>query len=191
MSKPPPLKITCTSSDCPEDLHCFRPTSWKRPDPEPKCRDCGADLVEWERLHRRDPADFEFLLAELPKELIRHHYWHMDVPDSIRERTHRYRPEVIAQRTKKAVRSRVAYPAGEWDGTQTPMEEAPNAQIYFLGMHAVACCCRKCMQYWHGIPRDRALSDQELSYFTSLVWLYVCRRLGWDGLEEMLVPSGD
>ena len=189
MTEPEPLKITCTSSDCEADLHCFRPTRWKTPDPHPTCRDCGADLVEWERLHQRDFADYPFLFEELPKELIRHHCWHMDIPEHVLERTKRYHPEVIASRTKKAVRSRVAEPADEWDGTQTKMPESPEAQIYFMGMHATACCCRKCMQYWHGIPMDRELTEKELTYFASLVWLYVCQRMKWHGLGEVLIPQ--
>jgi len=190
-TQPSPLKITCSSSDCQQDLHCFRPTSWKNPDPHPRCRDCGADLIEWERVHRRDFGDSEFLFVQLPKELIRHHFWHFEIPDSLRERSERYSQRVIAGRTRKAVRGRVAKAAGEWDGTQTPMEEAKGAQIYHLGMHATACCCRKCMQYWHGIPQDRPLSETELDYFAALVWAFVCRRLDWQGVEELISDADD
>jgi hypothetical protein len=57
--------------------------------------------------------------------------------------------------------------------------------VYFLGMHAVAACCRKCMEYWHGIPRERALTAEEVTYFASLVWLYVCHKLDWPDAGEM------
>jgi hypothetical protein len=146
--------------------------------------------VNWERLHERDFADYRFLFSELPKELIRHHCWHMEIPEHVLVKARRYRPEVIADRTRKAVRARVAEPADVWDGTQTKMPESPEAQIYFMGMHATACCCRKCMLYWHGIPLDRALTDEELTYFTSLVWLYVCQRMDWDALESLLISEG-
>jgi Domain of unknown function (DUF4186) len=190
MTEPPPLKITCTASECAEDLHCFRPRSWKKPDPHPRCRDCGADLIEWERLHLRDPRDTDFLFSQLPKELVRHHFWHCEIPARVRAGAERYSREVIARRTRAALRSRVAAPAGEWDGTQTAMDPGKGAQIYHFGMHASACCCRKCMLYWHGIPQERALSDEELDYFSTLVWLYVCRRLGWPG-EEGLIADVD
>jgi ribosomal protein L34E len=182
----PPLQIKCTDSECESDLHCFRPKSWKKPEAHPRCRDCGADLVEWERLHRRDLEDCAFLFAELPKELVRHHFWHCEIP----ERTHRsaeyFSREVIARRTRGAIRARVSDAANDWDGTQTPMDPEKGAQIYHFGMHATACCCRKCMQYWHGIPRERPLTEEELDYFSTLVWLYVCTRMGWQESEGLI-----
>jgi Domain of unknown function (DUF4186) len=186
MTGPPPLKITCTSSDCAKDLHCFRPKSWKEADPHPRCRDCGADIVEWERLHLRNIDDKEFLFAELPKELIRHHFWHCEIPSEVRVSSERYRREVIAKRTKGAIRSRVYGVPGDWDGTQTTMDPAKGAQIYHWGMHATACCCRKCMLYWHGVPLDRELTENELAYFSELVWAYVCQRMGWDADRGLL-----
>jgi hypothetical protein len=185
----PPLEIKCTSSECEADLHCFRPKSWKRPEPHPTCRDCGADLIEWERLHRRDLADATFLFSQLPKELIRHHFWHCEIPAKVRSSAERYSREVIAKRTRGAVRSRVAGPANEWDGTQTTMDPAKGAQIYHFGMHATACCCRKCMQYWHGIPMDRELTEEELDYFSTLVWLFVCQRLEWSDIETLITNA--
>jgi len=102
-----------------------------------------------------------------------------------------FRPQVIARRTKKAIRSRVAASSDDifMDGTQTPNERSPNVQIYFLGMHAVAACCRKCIQYWHGIPMERPLSDAELTYLDALVWLFVCQRLDWPEHIDLLVPQ--
>jgi hypothetical protein len=187
---PPPLEIKCTSSECGEDLHCFRPKSWKNPDRHPRCRDCGADLIEWERLHRRDIDDSDFLFAELPKELIRHHFWHCEIPDRVRGSAERYSRAVIARRTRQAIRSRVASAANDWDGTQTTMDPEKGAQIYHWGMHATACCCRKCMLYWHGIPRERPLSADQLEYFARLTWLYVCRRMNWQEVEG-LIDDGD
>lgn len=180
-------KLTCTDSDCDRDLHCFRPTSWVNPDPAPRCRDCGADLIAWEQLHQRQISNADLLFSQLPKELIRHHFWHMDIPESMIRKTKRYRPEVIADRTEKAIRSHVGEAADDWDGQQTPMEHADNAQIYFCGMHATACCCRKCMQYWHGIPADRPLTEAEITYFAALVWKYVCIRIGWSEHHDLLL----
>jgi hypothetical protein len=151
------------------------------------CRECGADLVDWETLHRRDISQIETLFNELPKELIRHHYWHIEIPQQVRERAEHYRPEVIADRTRRAVHSRVAEPAGTWDGTQTPAVDSKNRQIYFMGMHAVAACCRRCMEYWHGVSPDRPLSEDEEGYFAALVWAYVCRRLDWGEQSELIL----
>ena len=64
-------------------------------------------------------------------------------------------------------------PAHPWhDGFQTPMaDEAPNAIAY--GQHATATCCRRCLEYWHGIPQGQPLADGELDYLTELVCLYI------------------
>jgi hypothetical protein len=93
---------------------------------------------------------------------------------------------VIARRTRGAIRARVSDAANDWDGTQTSMDPEKGAQIYHFGMHATACCCRKCMQYWHGIPRERPLTEEELDYFSTLVWLYVCTRMGWQESEGLI-----
>lgn len=190
MTETKPLKMSCTDSRCEEDLHCFRPKRGMAPTERGRCRDCGADLVDWETVHERDINQVTQLFAELPKELIRHHYWHMAIPQDIREKAERYRREVVANRVVKAIGSRLSAPSGEiyHDGTQTPMEDSPGAQIYYLGMHATATCCRKCMEYWHGIPREEALTDEQLSYFVALVWLYVCQRLGWKDSVQLLAP---
>ena len=185
-----PLKISCTDSDCAADLHCFRPTPQMAERERGRCRDCGADVVDWEIAHARDLAQAGRLFGELPKELIRHHYWHMELPAPIRAKALRFRPEVLATRTQRAVTSRVAAPAEEIfrDGTQTPDEHSGDAQIYFLGMHAVATCCRKCMEYWHAIPRERQLDESDQRYFAALVWMYVCHKLDWADKAGLLSP---
>lgn len=188
---PEPLKVSCTDSDCSADLHCFRPAKSMGPEDAGRCRDCGADLVDWETVQTRDINQVEKLFSELPKELIRHHYWHFEIPSEIVRKANRWKRETVAERTQKAIHSRVGPPSREIyrDGTQTPMEHGPEAQIYFLGMHATACCCRKCMEYWHGIPRDRRLTPEDEAYFSALVWLYVCQRLGWQDDIGLLAPS--
>jgi hypothetical protein len=49
--------------------------------------------------------------------------------------------------------------------------------IVFYGQHATACCCRICMQYWHGIPKGRALTKDEIEYLTKLIMTYVIERV--------------
>jgi hypothetical protein len=189
-SLPEPLKISCVDSKCDADLHCFRPTRGMTEDERGRCRNCGADQVDWETLHRRDLAHMDALFAELPKELIRHHYWHMPIPERIAGKAQRVRPEVVAERTRAAIHSRVGPPSSELfrDGTQTPNEHGSDAQIYYLGMHAVAACCRKCMEYWHGIPREQRLAPVQEQYFAALVWAYVCQRMGWPEHDGLVAP---
>jgi Domain of unknown function (DUF4186) len=190
MAEREPLKVSCTDSACDQDLHCFRPARGMGEDERGRCRDCGADLVDWETVHRREIERIDTVFAELPKELIRHHYWHYELPQAMLDRTAHWRRETVAKRTRAAIHSRVGPPSNEIfrDGTQTHDEHSEHAQIYFLGMHAVAACCRKCMEYWHGIPRDRRLTEEEERYFAALVWAYVCERMGWQDSLEVIEP---
>lgn len=55
------------------------------------------------------------------------------------------------------------------DGKQTPWKGHP----VFVGQHATATCCRKCMEKWHKIPRNKVLNDDELSYFSELVMIWI------------------
>jgi hypothetical protein len=79
--KPPPLDIKCTSVDCDNDLHCFKQLRKMTPDQRGRCRACGADLVDWDRLHRRDESDARHTFEALQRELIRHHFFHKPVDD--------------------------------------------------------------------------------------------------------------
>jgi len=38
---------------------------------------------------------------------------------------------------------------------------------------ATATCCRKCLEKWHGIPKDRDLTSREIDYVVSVItrWL--------------------
>jgi predicted Fe-S protein YdhL (DUF1289 family) len=55
------------------------------------------------------------------------------------------------------------------DGQQTPMRGHP----VFVAQHATACCCRGCLEKWHGIPAGRELTDEERSHVLAVLerWL--------------------
>ena len=48
--KPAPLDVKCTSADCENELHCFKQLRKMSDEERGKCRYCGADLVDWDRL---------------------------------------------------------------------------------------------------------------------------------------------
>lgn len=73
--EPAPLDIRCTRSECGSDLHCFKRSRKMTPDQAGQCRSCGAELVDWERVRRRDIADAASTFAALKREWIRHHFW--------------------------------------------------------------------------------------------------------------------
>lgn len=182
--KPPPLDIKCTSTDCDNDLHCFKQLKKMTPDQRGKCRACGADLVDWKRLHRRDMRDAAHTFSALQHELIRHHFFHRSVDDVARR--HAQRKGRIA--LKAAARDRldkylaVAEPAR--DGRQTPLE----GNAVFYAQHATATCCRTCLEYWHDIPKGRALTAEEFDYCVTLVDLFLDEKLPDLADEPIKVP---
>ena len=79
--------------------------------------------------------------------------------DKIREHAYdfiskRLRPEVI-----------------ENDGKQTPWRGHP----VFVAQHATGCCCRGCLEKWHGIKKGHKLSDKEIDYIVSVIMEYIRR----------------
>ena len=177
-----PLRITCTSTDCENPLeptHCFKPKRGQ-PGAQGTCRQCGADLVDWERVHERNLSDVANTFTALENETFRRHMMHVDVPPKVQELALRRGVDVLRERTEKAVRSALKKPrsANAYDGRQTPRETSASARIQHYAQHATATCCRQCLEYWHAIPAEDELSDEQLEYCIALAWEYIDRRLG-------------
>ncbi len=169
-----PLSITCTSSDCESGLHCFKATRQMRErNEEGRCRSCGVDLIAWDRIHQRDAGDVEHTFAALKKEMFRHHYWHIPIDQYAMNHARRKGWTGL----KIALRARLAKYLGteepNYDGRQTPLK----GNSIFYAQHAVAGCCRKCLEYWHGIEMGRELSSDELNYIEDLCLLYLKEKL--------------
>ena len=79
--KPAPLDVKCTSADCENELHCFKQLKKMTDEQRGKCRYCGADLVDWDRLHVRDFADVAYTFAALKNEMIRHEFFHREIDE--------------------------------------------------------------------------------------------------------------
>lgn len=77
-------------------------------------------------------------------------------------------PEVL-EHARTFVERRLAPAAPPNDGKQTPYRGHP----VFVAQHATACCCRGCLEKWHGIGRGRALSHEELDHVLAVLerWL--------------------
>ena len=59
------------------------------------------------------------------------------------------------------------------DGKQTPMKGHP----VFIAQHATGCCCRGCLFKWHGIPKNRELSNNEINYIVMLIMEWIKRQM--------------
>ena len=52
------------------------------------------------------------------------------------------------------------------DGKQTPMRQVHPV---FISQHATGTCCRGCLYKWHGIEKEKALSQAEVDYIVSVI----------------------
>lgn len=165
-----PLKISCTDTDCENDLHCF--LQKKRRDAQHvggPCRDCGADLVQWDRVQARDLGDTKYMFDVQKKELIRHEFWHREFDEVAINHAKRKGRIRLRDAVTQRLKTSVGRAKNSREGRQTPF----SGNLIYYAQHALACCCRKCIEYWHGIELGRALTEQELEYFTRLVMLFL------------------
>jgi hypothetical protein len=79
----------------------------------------------------------------------------------------------IRRHASDLLRRRVAPAEPRNDGRQTPYRGHP----VFVAQHATATCCRSCLERWHGIPKGRELTVDELEYAVEVV----CRWIERDG----------
>lgn len=171
--KPEPLKIKCTSADCENELHCFKQLKRMSPDELGKCRYCGADLVDWDRVHIRNLTDVSYTFEVLKHEMIRHFFFHKTIDEkAIRHAQRKGRIRLIEAAKLRLVKY-LAPAKPSYDGRQTPFE----GNSIFYAQHATATCCRTCLEYWHNIPKGRKLRKEELDYCLALLKCYFDERL--------------
>ena len=171
---PPLPKMACKETDCAKNLHCFLQNKQdSKPVSGGKCRECGAELVTWSRVHERKLQDAAYTFSMLRLEWIRHRFFHQ--PLTLRERNYAKRKGRVGMRAaaEKRIRDSVASEKPFMDGAQTPW----TGNILYYAQHAMACCCRTCIAEWHGIPGGRELNEDEIRYLTDLLCLYVDQRM--------------
>mgnify|MGYP001485170763 CR=1 FL=1 len=97
--------------------------------------------------------------------------FHLSTQDAAYARTKG--TDTIARHAHELLRKRVGDAHPFKDGKQTPWRGHP----VFTAQHATATCCRGCIERWHGIPRGRALSDEEVDLLAALVMAWISRQL--------------
>jgi len=184
-TSPPPLKITCKSTKCePRIRLADRRHAFSSPLAEDTlpgiggtCIACGADTVEWDRCHARDPEDHEGLFGNMRQELLRDHYWGFELPEHVLRKARKRSAEQL-QRTISLDLRRALVPNHFVEGRQTPFaENEKKATISTCSQHAIGTCCRACLEKWHGLPRGVVVEDSDFAYLGGLAWIYIERRL--------------
>lgn len=179
------LKIGCSKTDCDNNLHCFRKSKRDTPDTIGKCRKCGVDLVDWSRLHKREIGDAEYTVKALKQEWVRHHFWHLEIDEKANRHARRKGWAGMGVAIENRIRKSVGPAEPSFDGRQTPSE----GNSIFYAQHATACCCRKCMEYWHDIPMGVELTDEQIRYLSQLVTVFLKERMPHLKQEPEKIPS--
>lgn len=81
--------------------------------------------------------------------------------------------DVIRRHAEDFIRKRLTPAYIPNDGRQTPMRGHP----VFTAQHATGCCCRGCLEKWHGIPRGRMLTHDEQAYAAVVVTEWIRRQM--------------
>lgn len=172
-----PLGISCDSADCNNGLHCFRATKeMVAQEKAGVCRQCGASLVDWQRVHQCNLDDVIYTFQSLKREYIRHVFWHKTLSQKAINHARRKGRSGLRERVRHHLENVLGPATPFHDGFQTTMaDDAPSAIPY--AQHATATCCRKCLEYWHGITVGRLMTPAELDYCTELVCLYIEDRI--------------
>lgn len=166
-----PVKVTCTTTDCEADHHCYRPKRWKKSARTDACRECGDASVDFgvTRSRKAPPAT---MVCELDKELIRHVFLTAPLDTEARRELRRRGFDALRAGARNRLRQRIGKKDDAWDGRQTPKV----GSVLNFAQHATATCCRKCLNYWYDIPRGRELTEAELDFCENLVLHYLDRR---------------
>lgn len=182
------VKIRCTTAICDADLHCFRLTKRLAKMLSPgSCRECGKVLVSLQRTAVRDLSDVDATFAALQRECIRHYFWHVPFGQKALDYARRLGRIELEARITNRIRTRIGQAQHPAEGRQTPIAQ-DKADALDFALHAVAACCRRCANYWHGIPTGRPLEDEEVYYLTELVRTYTSARLPYLADAPTSVP---
>jgi hypothetical protein len=177
-----PLEISCGSTKCEENLHCFslKRTSIRKFGQVGKCKHCGEDLIDWDRIRKNNIKDAKFIFDSLKKELFRHVIWHMKINQTALKKASEKNDDELRIHVKSILQKRLINPFQ--DGRQTPVN---GNEITNYAQHATATCCRKCIEVWHDIPEDATISNEQMDFFTDLALLFIEEKVGeYKSLEK-------
>ena len=151
-----PLALQCAMSACKNGRHCLdhlrRP---RKGDPmvhPGQCRDCGAMLFDLPGPGGRNYGDLEAIFetcSEQQSELIRAHYWHVQIDQWAYNQARRLGLNEVRQRVAATVTAAMTS-TDSWAGRAAPYHK----NIVAYAQHATATCCRRCAAYWHGLPPE-------------------------------------
>lgn len=64
---------------------------------------------------------------------------------------------------------RLADTSNVTDGKQTPMKGHP----VFIAQHATGTCCRRCLEKWHYISKNKNMTDDDIKYVVDIIMSWI------------------
>ena len=55
------------------------------------------------------------------------------------------------------------------DGKQTPMRGHP----VFIAQHATGTCCRRCLEKWHHISKNKNMTEDDIKYVVDIIMSWI------------------
>lgn len=171
-----PLDITCKSTRCEENLHSFHlnKTELKKFEGKRLCKDCGVDLIDWERVRKRNLSDSNFTINSLKKELFRHVFWNNEIDAAAIAKAQKLPKTKLRERAKKIINQKIGKAQNFRDGYQT---QKKGNEITYYAQHATGTCCRDCLEYWHDIKKGTVLTNKELEFCADMAMLYIEKKV--------------
>jgi hypothetical protein len=171
-----PLDITCGATKCNEGFHCFslKKSSLKKFGKTHVCYECGIELIDWDRIHKNDIKDAPYIFNSLKKELIRHVVWHTEIDPNALTKVLQKGRNKTKEHVIHVLNSRIGNYNQAFDGRQTPKG---GTELVNYAQHATATCCRGCLEIWHNIPKNIKLTNQNITYCSELIMLFIDEKL--------------
>ena len=183
--------VTCGATKCDEGYHCYskKKTSLRKYGEQRVCKECGTDLIDWERIHKNDINDSDFVFEQLRTEIIRHVFWHNQIQVEALYAAYLQGKTKTREKAQRLLKSRIGKYNNFMDGRQTPMGKE---ELINYAQHATATCCRQCLEAWHNIKMEKPMTQQELDFCTDLVMKYISERvpkLSADPVDEEIAKK--
>lgn len=67
------------------------------------------------------------------------------------------------------VTKRLADTSNVTDGKQTPMKGHP----VFIAQHATGTCCRRCLEKWYYISKNKNMTDDDIKYVVDIIMSWI------------------
>lgn len=175
------LPLIEQSTNCSQGFHTYHRSKRTNQNGNSICSACGADVIDWNRLHMRKRSDVQYLIRQLKTDEFRMDWWKRQIDRHATNHALRKGRRLLREAISKRIRQSIGVVYKMKDGSLKPYRDGYQTPFtgnaIYYAQHALACCCRECLAIWHGIPEGRNLKTDELTYLCFLVETYIRIRI--------------